>query len=420
MIEDQALAIVTRRSKEYASTHHRLKSCLDSLAKSEFQGRVIVVDDSSDCENQKVFLDKLATEGCIHVVRREHGGVSRAKNTALVALRDSKAKYLFLCEEGVLFSPGWNDHYVRSMEQTGIKLLSYACPPSEDWQTQSVVEINHYPVKETNWLDGYLLAFTPDVVHTIGGFANLPASDVSENINWIGRAIAAGLTSFYADALGSNQYIRMNSRGKINKIFSKKERVQFTESNEDSARCARRIFYPVAEFSYAELLTKWVKVGGSRNMVLSENCWNVIESLLNPNMRTLETGSGLSTWLFAQSVDFHQALENHKESYNRVCMNRARGANVTLCSLVGKPRWYDFENHKHSYDLILIDGPSGRVGRWGILPHLDNLTHQNTVIVLDDTNRNDEARLALAISERTQKPIRSFNCEDGRSFSIID
>ncbi len=125
---------------------------------------------------------------------------------------------------------------------------------------------------------------------------------------------------------------------------------------------------------------------------ITDECWEAIETRLVPGMRTLETGSGRSTGLFEAAGSEHTALEHDPR-------RRAPFASVILAPLKGSPPWYDWEP-PHPFDLVFIDGPPGRIGRAGILRVLPRLIHRETVIVVDDTHRRAERRLADEIAVR--------------------
>jgi len=120
-----------------------------------------------------------------------------------------------------------------------------------------------------------------------------------------------------------------------------------------------------------------------------------LRRLLRPGMRTLECGSGLSTRFFMAADCDHLALE-HDQRF------AAPLPQVHLCRLVGNPPWYDWRPQGH-YDLVLIDGPPADCGgRVGILPHIRELAHGQTVFVFDDTERADDARLADSVAKQLE------------------
>lgn len=147
---------------------------------------------------------------------------------------------------------------------------------------------------------------------------------------------------------------------------------------------------------------------------ITDDCWRAIERRLAPGMRTLETGSGRSTGLFEGAGCEHTALEHDRK-------RRAPYASVIVASLSGSPPWYDWEPG-HPFDLILIDGPPGRIGRSGILRVLHRLLHRETVLVVDDTHRRAERRLAEEIATRYAMNLdvhttRTFGIS--RGFSVL-
>ncbi len=147
---------------------------------------------------------------------------------------------------------------------------------------------------------------------------------------------------------------------------------------------------------------------------ITDECWSAIEARLESGMRTLETGSGRSTGLFERAGCEHTALEHDGRK-------RAPSSSVVVAPLTGSPPWYAWEP-PHAYDLVFIDGPTGRIGRSGILRVLPKLVHRDTIIVVDDTHRKAESRLAEEIAARSGMRVeartkRVFGVS--RGFSIL-
>ena len=123
---------------------------------------------------------------------------------------------------------------------------------------------------------------------------------------------------------------------------------------------------------------------------ISDDCCAAIAERLRPGMRTLETGSGRSTELFERMGCQHVALEHDPR-------RGARSRSVVMAPLTGDPPWYDWVP-PHACDLILIDGPAWWIGRGGVMRVLPYLLHDHTVVVIDDTHRAAERRLAERIA----------------------
>jgi hypothetical protein len=146
---------------------------------------------------------------------------------------------------------------------------------------------------------------------------------------------------------------------------------------------------------------------------IPERMWQMIDELIDPTWRTFEAGSGLSTKLIEAKIgpSRHVALEHDP--------NRKATEKTLICKLVGNPPWYDW-SPRFPYDLVLIDGPPGTVGRRGILRVVDGLVHDTTVIFVDDIHRPAENQLARELAIRFRKrmdeyrdinfPKRKFAC----------
>lgn len=90
----------------------------------------------------------------------------------------------------------------------------------------------------------------------------------------------------------------------------------------------------------------------------------------------------------------------------------------------GGRAWYDAETLKErlplagEYDLLLVDGPPGHVGRLGMLEHLD-LFDLTVPIVVDDVQRNAERYLLRKIADAAGRPFRIVQDEQ-KAFGIIE
>ena len=58
--------------------------------------------------------------------------------------------------------------------------------------------------------------------------------------------------------------------------------------------------------------------------------------------------------------------------------------------------------NKNDYDLILVDGPGGWLGRSGFLKYLD-VFNTDVSIIIDDIQRDQEFLLIKKLSEKLQR-----------------
>lgn len=166
--------------------------------------------------------------------------------------------------------------------------------------------------------------------------------------------------------------------------------------------------------AYQQALNKWTLTVGRPSMTITPKLWQTIRNIVTPGMKTLECGSGLSTVLFDRLTDNHVALEHDAEWAGAMA---PISQSVCLSGIDNETGWYT-SCPPGPFDFLLIDGPTGSIGRAGILPHLDRLTHARTIIVVDDTHRAAESDLAAAIIADRRVPAVECN-DSGKSFHII-
>lgn len=180
----------------------------------------------------------------------------------------------------------------------------------------------------------------------------------------------------------------IGARSTINGLYGKRRK-------NARQRVGQATYSPVSEPEPARPVTKRTAMQAGATLCLE------LASLLRPGMRTLECGSGLSTWLFFAAGCDHTSLEH-------IAKFAPPLSSVRICPLTGEPAWYDWAPEGR-YDLILIDGPPGparnrrgrvRPGRRGILRVIDSMIHPQTVVLLDDTNRAEDSHLAGELASR--------------------
>ena len=142
-----------------------------------------------------------------------------------------------------------------------------------------------------------------------------------------------------------------------------------------------------------------------------------VNQLIPPKSTILELGSGEGTNLLTQQYNVYSVEDNI--DWVGYCAE----STYIHCPLVeidykgSTTNWYDAEilaeNLPDDYQLILVDGPSGKSGRFGLLANL-SLFKTDVPIILDDTIRSDEANIARELAFLLNRPLYTF-----WNFSII-
>lgn len=141
-----------------------------------------------------------------------------------------------------------------------------------------------------------------------------------------------------------------------------------------------------------------------RGWILSNDAHEMIQRRIPPGGAILEFGSGEGT--VRLSSDYRMTAIEHDEKY------MIEGAFQTIYAPIVSNRtseimkeegWYDALRIKEEidakYDLVIIDGPPGTIGRSGILQHLELLAGAGAILV-DDVQRPTEHNLALQLSSK--------------------
>lgn len=117
----------------------------------------------------------------------------------------------------------------------------------------------------------------------------------------------------------------------------------------------------------------------------------------------LEFGSGHGSQLLADNVTLYSI--EHDESWIGATSSNYIFAPIsenTFSNEYEQRGWYDVdiveENWPPSVGLVVIDGPPGTIGRFGILSVLHRLQHV-PIILVDDVDRPDEHLLANYLSK---------------------
>lgn len=151
---------------------------------------------------------------------------------------------------------------------------------------------------------------------------------------------------------------------------------------------------------------------------LSLEVFDFLRARIDPGRPIVELGSGRGT---AALCDLAPVVTlEHSAHWAKRCTRRAR---CYLAPLAGNPPWYRVAEVQSAlaaaagYQCVIVDGPPSRVGRSGILSHMD--LFDNVPFVVDGVHRPDEARLARAIGRRLGRPVRLHEAGHGRLFATI-
>jgi hypothetical protein len=156
---------------------------------------------------------------------------------------------------------------------------------------------------------------------------------------------------------------------------------------------------------------------------ISEEVVAKISDLINPNDIILELGSGTGTGVLAEtyqmiSVENNPAFLGIEDTH----YIHAPIIDYDESPYLDETGWYDHNILKAElpleYDLLLVDGPHGRIGRSGFLSHLD-LFRSDKPVIVDDSHRVAEATLAENICKAWNMKMEIFTCGEESNEGLI-
>jgi hypothetical protein len=156
---------------------------------------------------------------------------------------------------------------------------------------------------------------------------------------------------------------------------------------------------------------------------ISEEVVAKISDLIKPNDIILELGSGTGTGVLAEtyqmiSVENNPAFLGIEDTH----YIHAPIIDYDESPYLDETGWYDHNILKAElpleYDLLLVDGPHGRIGRSGFLSHLD-LFRSDKPVIVDDSHRVAEATLAENISKAWNMKMEIFTCGEESNEGLI-
>ncbi len=145
--------------------------------------------------------------------------------------------------------------------------------------------------------------------------------------------------------------------------------------------------------------------------------FNWVLNNLSTGKTILELGSGTGTIELANHYKVYSI--EHEEKW----VGYAKRSNYIYAPIIQYEgyKWYDKEIVKKSipkeYDLLLVDGPQGDIGREGFLHNIE-LFKTNIPIIIDDSNRPVEAGIRNNLAKKFNKKILIFDGA-GKKFSVL-
>ena len=156
---------------------------------------------------------------------------------------------------------------------------------------------------------------------------------------------------------------------------------------------------------------------------ISKSLFDFINRLLEPGSRIIETGSGWGTGELAKSFEMY-SIEHDSHFLN------IHNSNYIYADIIddfddnfpNETGWYNLDIIKKElpkdYDLILVDGPPGTIGRSGFYKHLD-MFRSNVPIIIDDVDRKDELALLRKIEMKTGRNAIIHKDDDGEKYFAV-
>jgi len=156
---------------------------------------------------------------------------------------------------------------------------------------------------------------------------------------------------------------------------------------------------------------------------ISQEVVDTISEIIGSGDTILELGSGTGTGVLAEKFKMI-SVENNPDFLD---IEDTRYIKAPIIEYEESPfpdetGWYDHTILKAElpteYNLLLIDGPHGRIGRSGILLHLE-LFRSDRPVIVDDSHRDAESTLAENICKEWDMEMEIFTCGEESNEGVI-
>ncbi len=146
---------------------------------------------------------------------------------------------------------------------------------------------------------------------------------------------------------------------------------------------------------------------------ITEELFDYIQTHLPQGSTILELGSGWASGQLSKNYTVY-SIENNPYWLNRFKTNYIHAPIVN--------KWYDVEVIRTSlpdnYDLILVDGPLGRIGREGFIENISLFNTQNKLIIVDDVDRKAEYKLLMDLAQHLNRNTEIYS-GGGKQFGVL-
>jgi len=195
-------------------------------------------------------------------------------------------------------------------------------------------------------------------------------------------------------------------------ILNKSASLQAEKHNND----LKKAFYECLTY-FTSLTTKakekpQFKAFGA-NWSISVELFNYVRDVLPRGKTMIELGSGWASGQFSKFYTVY-SVEHDKKWVGKY--------NTNYIHAPIKNKWYDTNVLKKklpkTYDLILVDGPPGFIGRGGFYKNL-HLFNTDVTIIFDDVNRKAEHKLMENVSKKLNRPYKIFTDSSRKKFGVI-
>jgi glycosyltransferase involved in cell wall biosynthesis len=404
-----------------------IKEAVDSALNQTFKDlEVVIVDDGSTDNTAKILEDTYSSNKRVTWITQNNQGISAASNKAISLCRgyligqlDSDDRLKPDAVEKLL--PYFDNHQVGCVYACYEVIDKESEFEREGWNYKNFSRerlmcgmiIHHFRMfRKRDWRRSF--GFDKNLTNAVDFDFFLKLSEVSDFVHVNDVLYDYRLHGNNTSVVNMNQQDK-NTLTVINNALKRLNLHSMWEPFVPNPEKPRSItFSPVGDF------------GG---WSISKTLFDFINELLEPGSRIIETGSGWGTGELAKNFEMY-SIEHDPHFINIHHSNYINSPIVEYFddSFPNDSGWYNSDILKKElpkdYDLILVDGPPGTIGRSGFYKHLD-LFRSDVPIILDDVDRKEELNLLKMVETKTGRKAvihKDSSLEDGektKHFAVL-